>query len=155
MRVKFGNTTKDVPLLNPQTGEYNVTADNYIVPQGEEDTFHCIIEQKQFNQSTGKRVSKPRVQKFDAKMYPMIARNLRMQGFSIEVLYDPTEFLKEREAARQQRQEMTLKQRQEAEAKRKAAEREALKKELLEELKAMGMLKTAPKEPKADGSKKK
>lgn len=152
MRVKFGNVTKDVPLLE-------VTRENYIVPKGEEDTYHCRIEQTQFNPRNGQRVSRPRVQKFNAKMYPTIARNLRQQGWDIEVLYDPTEFLKEQEAKRQQMQEMTYQQRKEADAKRKAAEREAIKKELLAELKEMGLLKApakeqkAPKEPKTGGSK--
>ena len=155
MRVKFGNTTKDVPLLE-------VTAENYIVPRGEEDTYHCRIEQTQFNPRNGKRQSRPRIQKFDAKMYPSVARNLRQQGWDIEVLYDPTDFLKEREAKRQQMHDMTFQQRKEAEAKRKAAEREQMKKEILAELKEMGMLKapTAKKEqkpktePKTDGSQK-
>ena len=143
MRVKFGNSTKDVPIVE-------VTKDNYIVPKGEQDTFHCRIEQKQFNPQTGKRLSKPIIQKFDAKMYPSVARNLRQQGWDIEVLYDPTDFLKEREAKRQELQEMTYKQRIEAEAKRKADEKAALKAEILAELKAAGMVK----EPKATGSKK-
>ena len=152
MRVKFGNSTKDVNILE-------VTPENYIVPKGEEDTYHCKIEQTQFNPRNGKRVSKPRIQKFDSKMYPTIARNLRQQGWDIEVLYDPTEYLKEQEAKRIEREEMTYKQRQELEAKRRQAEKEAMKKEILAELKEMGMLKApakepkAPKEPKANGSK--
>lgn len=127
MRVKFGNTIKDVPLLE-------VTAENYIVPRGEEGTYHCRIEQTQFNARNGKRQSKPRIQKFDAKMYPSIARNLRQQGWDIDVLYDPTEYLKEKEAKRQEAEMMTLQQRREMEAKRKAAERQALKEELRAEL---------------------
>ena len=127
-----------------------VTAENYIVPRGEEGTYHCRIEQKQFDQRSGKRLSKPRIQKFDAKMYPAIARNLRQQGWDIEVLYDPTDFLKEQEAKRQERETLTIQQRKELEEKRKAAERKALKDEILAELKAAGMLK----EPKTTGSKK-
>lgn len=133
MRVKFGNTTKDVPILE-------VTPENYIVPKGEENTFHCRIEQKQFNPRNGKRISKPLIQKFEAKMYPAIARNLKMQGWEIEVLYDPTEYLQEQEAKRREQREMTYKQRQEAEAARKKAERDALKAEILAELKEAGML---------------
>lgn len=143
MRVKFGNTTKDVSLLE-------VTAENYIVPVGEEDTFHCRIEQTQFNPRNGKRISRPVIQKFDAKMYPSVARNLRQQGWDIIVLHDPTEFLKDKEAKRQEMQAMTLKQRQEAEAKKKAAERQALKAEILAELKAAGVIK----EQKTTGSEK-
>ena len=143
MRVKFGNVTKDVPLLE-------VTAENYIVPRGEEDTYHCRIEQTQFNPRNGQRVSRPRIQKFNAKMYPSIARNSRQQGWDIDVLYDPTEFLKEHEEKRREAQEMTLAQRKEAEAKRREAEKKALKAEILAELKEAGLIK----EPKADGSKR-
>ena len=136
-----------------------VTPENYIVPRGEEGTYHCRIEQKQFDTRSGKRLSKPRIQKFDAKMYPSIARNLRQQGWDIEVLHDPTEFLKEQEAKRQERESLTIQQRKELEEKRKAAERKALKDEIMAELKAAGMLKApakepkAPKEPKTNGSK--
>ena len=143
MRVKFGNTTKDVPIVE-------VTAANYIVPRGEEDTYHCRIEQKQFDQRTGKRLSRPRIQKFVAKMYPAIARNLRQQGWDIDVLYDPTEYLQEQKAKRQEAESLTLQQRKELEAKRKEAERKALKEEILAELKQAGMLK----ELKTAGSKK-
>ena len=137
MRVKFGNSTKDVSILD-------VTPENYIVPKGEEGTYHCRIEQTQFNPRNGKRQSRPRIQKFDAKMYPSILRNLKLQGWDVEVLHDPTEFLKEQEAKRQAMLEMTYKERKEAE------ERKALKDEILKELKEAGMIK----EPKADGSKK-
>ena len=143
MRVKFGNSTKDVSILD-------VTPENYIVPKGEEGTFHCRIEQTQFNPRNGKRVSRPRIQKFEAKMYPSILRNLKLQGWDVEVLHDPTEFLKEQEAKRQAMQELTYKQRQELEAKRKAEERKALKAEILAELKEAGLIK----EPKTAGSKK-
>lgn len=145
MRVKFGNTTKDVSLLE-------VTAENYIVPRGEEDTYHCRIEQTQFNPRNGKRISRPRIQKFNAKMYPSIARNLRQQGWDIDVLYDPTDFLKEQEAKRQQMQEQTLQQRKESEKRRKEAERKALKDEIMAELKAAGLLKAPAKNGNKGGS---
>ena len=138
MRVKFGNATKDVPIVE-------VTAENYIVPRGEEDTYHCKIEQTQFNPRNGKRLSKPRIQKFDAKMYAQVARNLRQQGWDIEVLYDPTEFLAQREAKRAEMRDLTFKQRQEKALAEKAAERKALKDEILAELKAAGMLKAPSK----------
>lgn len=138
MRVKFGAATKDVPILE-------VTPENYIVPKGEENTFHCRIEQTQFNPRNGKRISKPRIQKFDAKMYPTLSRNLKQQGWDIVVLYDPTEYNAEQEAKRREMQEMTFQQRKEAEVKRKAAEREQIKKEILAELKEMGMLKAPAK----------
>ena len=134
MRVKFGNSTKDVSILD-------VTPENYIIPKGEEGTFHCRIEQTQFNPRNGKRQSRPRIQKFDAKMYPSILRNLKLQGWDVEVLHDPTEFLKEQEAKRLEMQDLTYKQRQELEAKRKAAEREALKAEILAEMSDSDMMR--------------
>ena len=130
-----------------------VTAENYIVPRGEEDTYHCKIEQTQFNPRNGKRLSRPRIQKFESKMYAQIARNLRQQGWDIEVLYDPTEFLAEREAKRAEMRDLTYKQRQEQEAKRKEAEKKALKDEILAELKAAGMLKTPSKGGNKGGKK--
>ena len=136
MRVKFGNVTKDVPLLE-------VTAENYIVPVGEEDTYHCRIEQIQFNRNNGKRESKPRIQKFEAKMFPMVSRNLKQQGYTIDVLYDPTSHLKVLAQKEQERKEMTYQQRRELEAKRKEEEKKALKAEILAELQAQGLLKTA------------
>lgn len=144
MRVKFGNATKDVPIVE-------VTAENYIVPRGEEDTYHCKIEQTQYNPRNGKRMSRPRIQKFESKMYASVARNLRQQGWDIEVLYDPTEFLAEREAKRAEMRDLTFKQRQEKALAEKAAERQALKDEILAELHAAGMLKK-PTQPK--GGKK-
>jgi len=146
MRVKFGNTTKDVPIVE-------VTAENYIVPRGEEDTYHCKIEQTQFNPRNGKRLSRPRIQKFESKMYAQLARNLRLQGWDIEVLYDPTEFLAAREAKRAELRDLTYKQRQEQEAKRKEAEKKALKDEILAELKAAGMLKAPSKGGSKGGEK--
>ena len=146
MRVKFGNATKDVPIVE-------VTAENYIVPRGEEDTYHCKIEQTQFNPRNGKRMSRPRIQKFESKMYPSVARNLRQQGWDIEVLYDPTEFLAQREAKRAELRDLTFKQRQEKALAEKAAERKALKDEILAELKAAGMLK-APSKGGNKGGKK-
>ena len=154
MRVKFGNSIKDVPIVE-------VTPENYIVPKGEEDTFHCRIEQTQFNQRNGKRLSRPRIQMFEAKMSPSVARNLRQQGWDIVVLYDPTDYLAEREAKRAQLRDLTFQQRKELEEKRKVAERKALKDEILAELKAAGMLKAPAKngkkgknqeEPKDGGS---
>ena len=149
MRVKFGNGTKDVPLIE-------VTRENYIVPQGEENTYHCRIEQTQFHPRTGKRLSVPRIQKFDAKIFASIQRTLKMQGWDVEILYDPTEFLKEQEAKIAEMKQLTYQQRKELEAARKKQEREAMKKEILAELKAEGLLNTGKTtEPKTGGSKKK
>lgn len=90
MLVKTENGTHDVPMINALTGEYNVNAGNYIVPAGEETLYHVIQEQKKFNAETGKRLSKPVIQKYGKKEYETIVqRQLRLQGFQVVVLHEP------------------------------------------------------------------
>ena len=152
MLVKFGNSVKDVPILE-------VTAANYIVPQGEEGSYHCRIEQTQFNPRNGKRLSVPRIQKFPAKMWPMLSHNLKLQGWDIDVLHDPTDYLRKQEEEARITENERIKARKEAEQKRKDEERAALKAEILAELKEAGIIKAegakTPQEPKTGGSKKK
>ena len=148
MRVKYGNTTKDVSILE-------VTPENYIVPKGEEGVYHCRIEQKSFNASTGERQSRPRIQKFEPKMWPMLSRNLKLQGWTVEVMHDPTEWIKQQEEKAAMTEAERIKQRQEAEAQRKAEEKAALKAEIIAELKAAGMIAEPKTEPKTGGSNKK
>lgn len=101
VKLEDGNI-KDVEILD-------VTTENYIVPENEKHLFHVKIEQKAFNQNTGKRLSKPRVQKFGVKMYNRILDDLQRQGFSIEVLYNPTEYLKKAEETKTQIQKNVVK----------------------------------------------
>ena len=78
----------------------NLTADNYIVPKGEEMSYHCVIEVKQFDQKTGQRISRPRVQKFGRKAFETSVRDsLVKQGYDIKVLHDPTEWIRQNQAA--------------------------------------------------------
>lgn len=152
MLVKFGNSVKDVPILE-------VTAANYIVPQGEEGSYHCRIEQTQFNPRNGKRLSVPRIQKFPAKMWPMLSHNLKLQGWDIDILHDPTDWLRKQEEEARMTEAERIKARKEAEQKRKDEERAALKAEILAELKEAGIIKAegakTQQEPKTGGSKKK
>ena len=124
MLVKFGEGTKDVPLTE-------VTAENYIVPEGEESTYHIVQELKNFDRRTGKRLSRPVLQKYDAKVFQTQQRKwLQSMGYDFTVLHDPTEYLRKKA----EEAEQTARQRKEAEQQRKAAEREALKEELRKEL---------------------
>ena len=143
MLVKFGNTTKDVPILE-------VNAANYIVPKGEEGTVHCRIEQVQFNPNTGVRQSRPRIQKFEPKSWPGIQRILRQQGWTIDILYDPTAWLKEKEEKERMSIEERVRLAQEAEAKKKAA----LKAEILAELKEAGVIKSELKSEESEDRKR-
>lgn len=134
MLVKYKDGMKDVPL-------YEVTAENYIVPDGEEGTYHCRIEQRQFNPNTGERLSRPFIQKFPAKMWPALLRNLKQQGWTVDILHDPTEWNRKEEEKRRLTAAQRAKAAQEAEARRKKAEREAMKKSIIEELKKEGLIK--------------
>ncbi len=71
-----------------------LTAENYIVPKGEERCYHCVIEVKQFDPRTGERLSRPRVQKFGRKTFDTSVRDsLAKQGYTVTVLHDPNEWL--------------------------------------------------------------
>lgn len=131
---------KDVNILD-------VTPENFIVPKGEEDCYHCRIEVKKFNQDTGERISKPRMQVFGKKFFESFGlHNLRKQGFTVDVMHDPNKWLQENEAKleaeKQKKAEAGAKAKAEAE---KKAMKEAMKAEILAELKAEGLLGTAAK----------
>lgn len=77
----------------------NVTAENYVVPKGEEKDYHAIIEVVQYDPKTGKKISKPRVQKFGRKTFEThVLASLRKQGYTIKILHDPNEWLKAQQA---------------------------------------------------------
>lgn len=77
----------------------NLTPGNYIVPKGEEMSYHAVIEVKQFNPKTGKRISTPRVQKFGKKAFESTVReSLKKQGYDIVILHDPNKWLAEQKA---------------------------------------------------------
>lgn len=132
---------KDVNILD-------VTPENFIVPKGEEDCYHCRIEVKKFNKDTGERISKPRMQVFGKKFFESFGlHNLRKQGFTVDVMHDPNKWLQENEAKleaeKQKRAEAGAKAKAEAEEAEKKTMKEAMKAEILAELKAEGLLATA------------
>ena len=92
-----------------------LTPELYIVPKGEERFYHVLIEMTSYDQKTGRRLSRPRVQKFGKKIFDAHVReSLTKQGFTISILHDPTEwFAKSKEEAAAQAKA-------EAEAKAKA-----------------------------------
>ena len=142
MRTEEGQI-KDVNILD-------VTPENFIVPKGEEDCYHCRIEVKKFNQDTGERFSKPRMQVFGKKFFESFGlHNLRKQGFTVDVMHDPNKWLQENEAKleaeKQKKAEAGEKAKAEAAEAEKKAMKEAMKAEILAELKAEGLLATAEK----------
>ena len=155
--------TKDVAITD-------VTPENYIVPSNEQHLYHCVIEVRKFDSETGKRLSVPRIQKFGKKSFENgILDALKKQGYTITVLHDPNEYMKakaeadekakaEKAKAAEEKAAADAKAKAEAEAKAKAEEKAALKAEILEELKAAGVIPAEPaKENKAEdkpGAKK-
>lgn len=111
MLNKFG---KDVALDA-------LTPDTYIVPKGEERCYHLIQEVEQYDQKTGAKISRPRLQKYGRKAFDSVVRNaLIKQGYKFTILHDPKAYdakLADRKAAA----EAEAKAKAEAEAK-KAAE---------------------------------
>lgn len=92
-----------------------LTAENYVVPEGEEKDYHTVIEVVQFDPKTGRRLSKPRVQKFGRKIFESVVQtSLRKQGYAVTILHDPNEWLKE------QQKKAVAKAKADAEARAKA-----------------------------------
>lgn len=147
MLTKEGN---DVDIIK-------IDADNYKVPAGEEHLYHVKIEVKKFNPDSGARMSRPRIQIFGAKEYETTVKNdLDRQGYTLDVLHNPTEWLKQQEAAKAKAAEQTAAERKKAAEEKaaadakaaeetKAAEKAALKAEILAELKEAGVIPQSDK----------
>lgn len=117
----------------------SLTPDNYLVPAGEEKSYHCVIEVVQFNQKTGEKISRPRVQKFGKKIFESVVESsLRKQGYKVIILHDPNDWLKDQAVKR-------------AEAAKKAAEDKAKAEE--ERINALVEKKLAEREKKSKGKK--
>lgn len=75
-----------------------LTPDNYIVPRGEEKSYHAVIEVVQYDPKTGRKLSKPRVQKFGKKQFETnVLNSLRKQGYTITILHDPNAWIAEQQ----------------------------------------------------------
>lgn len=72
-----------------------LTPETYLVPKGEERLYHCIIEVRNFSRTTGQKLSHPRIQKFNRKIWERSVRdNLLKQGYTVTVLWNPNEWIK-------------------------------------------------------------
>ena len=67
-----------------------ITAENYLVEDNERGFYHCRLERKLFDGATGERLSRPFIQKFDAKGFAGLYRNLVESGYDVKVLHGPT-----------------------------------------------------------------
>lgn len=130
-----------------------LTPENYIVPKGEERFYHAVIEVKQFDPKTGKRISRPRVQKFGKKMFETIVNeSLRKQGYEIVILHDPNEWIKEQQAkAEQMRKEHEAAKAKAEQEKFDAAVAEAVAKALAQQAAKAKAEQADPAESKKPG----
>lgn len=71
----------------------DITPEQYAVRDDEQHLYHCRIELAQFDPKSGKRLSQPSLQKFNAKEVGggMLSR-LTKQGYTVDVLFSPEEF---------------------------------------------------------------
>ena len=133
MKVRFNGGIKDVPLSE-------VTAANYLVPHNEVGFWHVLQEKVEYDRQTGKRLSRPVLQKYDTKSYPQTLKYLRDAGYTITVLHDPEAWAKAQSEAKAQAQTVAAAKSAAAKKAAEKAEQAALKaelrKELLAELKA-------------------
>lgn len=137
MKTKDG---RDVSVLD-------VTAENYLVPKGEERTYHVKIEVKQFDQKTGKRISTPRIQKFGKKIWRNNIRlSLRKQGYEFEILHDPVKWEQENAERIAAIKAAKIQAQQEAAQQAMAEERAKMKAEIMAELIAAGVVSGNPVE---------
>ena len=80
---------KDLPILE-------ITPENYKVPAGEEGIYHVKMEVRLFDRSDGHRISHPFIQKFERIDFENgMMSMLRQQGYHMEILHNPQEWLKE------------------------------------------------------------
>lgn len=141
--------------MQTKTGEdlalTGLTNSNYAVPAGEEGHYHARIEVKKFDQNTGERQSIPRIQKFGVKTFKTVLSSLKKQGFAVDILHDPSEYLKTKKADDQAAKQKAAQEAAKKAEERKQAERDALKdelrKELLAELKEAAKTTTKAAEP--------
>lgn len=114
---------KDVAIVE-------VNATNYIVPDNEKHLYHCKIEVRKFDQDTGARLSKPRIQKFGAKMFKQISHELKRQGYTIDILHNPTEYMEAEKARKAEEAAMTAERKAKEAEEKRAAEEAARKAEI-------------------------
>lgn len=117
-----------------------ITKENYLVPKGEEKLYHVKLEVKSFDSHTGKKLSHPFIQKFARIDFENGTLSLlRQQGYDIEVLHNPQEWIKnhaEEVARAKEKKAADAKAKAERAEAEKQAERERLKAELRDEVEA-------------------
>ena len=80
---------KQTSTKQPQAAPQN-DAPAYVVPQGEEHLYHVELSKNVFDPATVKPSFKPFVQKYNVKMWQTIYDIIKMQGYEVNILHDPT-----------------------------------------------------------------
>lgn len=126
----------------------NLTPDNYIVPKGEEKDFHAVIEVEQYDSKTGRKISKPRIQKFGRKIFEShVKASLLKQGYKVTILHVPNAWLKEQAAKKAETAKQAAAAKEKAEQEKfNAAVAAAVAKALAEKEKAEKKAKKSEKE---------
>lgn len=83
MLAKFNDGVKDLPLEQ-------INKENYIHEDKSGRYVHAVIEQKGW--VNGTKISTPRLQFFDLAMVKRgLLENLKKQGYTVNVVFDPRE----------------------------------------------------------------
>lgn len=114
--------------------------------------YHCRIEVKKFDPDReGVRLSRPKLCKFEPKFFEAFGlHNLRQQGYTVDVLHNPREWENAHAAELAEKGKAAA-----AKAEEKAkADREAMKAEIIAELKAAGIIPVENKSKTTTNTKK-
>ncbi|WP_281724479.1 hypothetical protein [Hoylesella shahii] len=116
-------------------------AENYQVQEGTEHLYHVALWMEEYDPKTGKPVHTPTTDVFGVQTFERNVSNFKKLGYTLKVLHDPREFLKnqaEQAAARAEQEEQDKikralqKQREEFEKTRQADIEQAVNKALAE-----------------------
>lgn len=116
-------------------------AENYQVQEGTEHLYHVALWMEEYDPKTGKLVHTPTTDVFGVQTFERNVSNFKKLGYTLKVLHDPREFLKnqaEQAAARAEQEEQNKieqalqKQREEFEKTRQADIEQAVNKALAE-----------------------
>lgn len=109
------------------------------------------MEVRKFNSETGERLSRPQLCKFEPKFFEAFGlHNLRQQGYTVDILHNPREWEKAHAAEKEAQDKANA----EAATRKAKADREAMKAEIIAELKAAGIIPGEKKETRQTTNKK-
>ncbi|MBR4266827.1 MAG: hypothetical protein IKQ46_12305 [Bacteroidales bacterium] len=85
MLAKFNDGVKDLPLEQ-------INKENYIHEDKSGRYVHAVIEVKAYSPVDGRKISSPQLQFFDLAMVKRgLLENLKKQGYTVNVVFDPRE----------------------------------------------------------------